>query len=189
MTQLYDENYVHRDGVHAWIYLRNSEPDNPQWAIIDADKIEDVAPHEWDLMHVDEGLRPCMRDLDPREICSSTLFVPLGHFVLGLMPYRHKVTHLNGNTLDNRACNLLAEKYPPLQLKPSTRATTSAHKGVYWYKRLEKWTARVTRNGKRVSLGYFDTEAAAVAACRKARAAISDRDDLGKFASSTVEKS
>jgi hypothetical protein len=189
MTQPYDENYVHRDGFHAWIYLRNSEPDNPQWANIDPGKIEEVAPHEWDLELVDEGPRPCMTDLDPREMCSSTLFVPLGHFVLGLMPYRHKVTHLNGNTLDNRVCNLLAEKYPPLQLKPSTRATTSAHKGVYWYKRLEKWAARVTHRGKRVSLGYFDTEDEAAAACRKARVAISDRADLGKFADSTVAQS
>ena len=35
---------------------------------------------------------------------------------------------------------------------------SSIYKGVYWDKRMNKWIARISINGKKIILGYFDDE-------------------------------
>jgi HNH endonuclease len=72
------------------------------------------------------------------------------------------VDHVNGNTLDNRRCNLrLCTRQQNAQNRAKhdrLRVATSRYKGVYWVKDRRLWTSRITTRGKQVTLGYFPSE-------------------------------
>ncbi len=50
-----------------------------------------------------------------------------------------------------------------------TRKPSSRYKGVSWHKGHEKWQARITVNGKRLSLGFFKDEHQGYLAVKKAK--------------------
>ncbi len=62
--------------------------------------------------------------------------------------------HKNHDTLDNRRENLRkATKSQNMMNRRMKRDNTSGYIGVHWH--LGKWQARITSNGKRISLGHF----------------------------------
>lgn len=67
------------------------------------------------------------------------------------------VDHINGDTLDNRRCNLRictnAENQRNQKLKT---LNTSGYKGVCWHKIRKKWMSNIKFNNKTIYLGYFD---------------------------------
>lgn len=66
--------------------------------------------------------------------------------------------HANGDTLDNRRANLrIATKAENMQNRRKSAHNTSGFKGVNWHRKTGKWQARITVNGKRKNLGYFDS--------------------------------
>lgn len=78
------------------------------------------------------------------------------------------VDHANGNTLDNRSCNLriATRSQNGANRGPDRRrlGTTSRHKGVSFDRRRKKWAAYIHVEGKTRALGRFDSEAAAARA-------------------------
>lgn len=80
-----------------------------------------------------------------------------------------QVDHINGNSLDNRRSNLrLATNGQNGMNKGKTRRNASGYKGVYWHKRVQKWTAEIKLNKKKYHLGYFDTPEEAFEQYKKA---------------------
>ena len=86
----------------------------------------------------------------------------------GLLP--EYVDHIDGNRSNNKIKNL----------RPATTSqnnwnskrpckNTSGLKGVCWYRRYQKWFARVQINGRQLHLGYFKNVEDAEAAVRNAR--------------------
>lgn len=74
----------------------------------------------------------------------------------GLIEPKMEIDHKNGNTLDNKICNLrLATKSQNLGNRGINKNNQSGCKGVHWYKPTNRWVARIGFNGKRVHLGYF----------------------------------
>lgn len=71
-----------------------------------------------------------------------------------------EVDHINGDTLDNRRCNLrsVTRQQNLMNQKKQTRKTTSKYKGVSFNKTNNKWSARITLNRKLMCLGSFKTE-------------------------------
>lgn len=69
------------------------------------------------------------------------------------------VDHINGNTLDNRKCNLriVTEEQNAMNKSPQKNCT-SKYIGVCWIKKSLKWSASIYVNGKRLHLGEFDRE-------------------------------
>lgn len=74
-----------------------------------------------------------------------------------------EIDHINHNPLDNRIANL----------RPATRSQNASNtrgwsktglKGIGFHPKNGKWAARIARDGKRVSLGYFNTAEEAHAA-------------------------
>jgi len=74
-------------------------------------------------------------------------------------PYKICIDHINENKIDNRLENLQI-----LSVRQNTSKSfliknkTSKYTGVSYYKRDNKWAARIYKNKKYIHLGYFNTE-------------------------------
>lgn len=88
------------------------------------------------------------------------------------------VDHINGIRDDNRFSNLrLASKSENgMNRRKVNTNNTSGVAGVNWSKDKGKWEARITRNYRKIRLGYFERKEDAVEARRKA-----ERDIYGEF--------
>lgn len=70
----------------------------------------------------------------------------------GPIPAGLQIDHIDGNKSNNFLCNLRVVT-PQQNCFNKTKA-----KGYCWHKRDKKWMARITLNGKKKSLGYYDSE-------------------------------
>jgi dCMP deaminase len=69
------------------------------------------------------------------------------------------VDHINGNTLDNRKCNLrLITQAQNTLNQSSSKNSSSKYIGVYYHKISKKWASSIGINGKPIHLGVFDRE-------------------------------
>ena len=82
--------------------------------------------------------------------------------IMDPIPDGMQVDHVNHNGLDNRNKNLricTSQQNTWNAQKPKlNRESSSQYKGVSWYKRYNKWVARGTHDGKRITLGYYNCE-------------------------------
>ena len=88
--------------------------------------------------------------------------LPLHRLIMGF-PNVSKgfvIDHINRNPLDNRKSNLrIVTRVENARNCGIPKDNVSGTKGVYFYKRDEVWMARISANGKRISLGtYQDIE-------------------------------
>ncbi len=86
-----------------------------------------------------------------------------GHSIMMHREIKHAprgkvVDHINGNSLDNRKCNLRICNQSQNILNSRPRSVTSRFKGVYYDKTRNKYMAFVWENGKCVMLGRFADE-------------------------------
>lgn len=90
------------------------------------------------------------------------------------------IDHINGNSLDNRRCNLrIATDAENCQNQKRSAKNTSGYKGVRYIDYKRKWVARINANRKHFFLGYFDTaEEAYEAYCK---AAIKYHKEFARF--------
>jgi hypothetical protein len=80
----------------------------------------------------------------------------LHRVVLGAQSGQH-VDHINGDKLDSRRDNLrLVTHRQNTQNQRISSLNTSGYKGVCWHKGTGKWHVRITVNGQRLHLGYYD---------------------------------
>lgn len=91
------------------------------------------------------------------------------------------VDHINGDTLDNRKCNLrvVTVQQNVMNHKHHNSRTKSGHRGVFWYHAhgFNKWVAKIQKDGKRIHIGYFDELQDAIDARLKA-----EEEYFGEFA-------
>lgn len=67
------------------------------------------------------------------------------------------VDHIDGNGLNNKWSNLRAvNATDSARNKPIQKNNKSGIPGVSYYKKLKKWRAAISVNGKKKHLGYFD---------------------------------
>lgn len=78
------------------------------------------------------------------------------HRVITSCPTGFFVDHINGNTLDNRRCNLrICTK---TQNSQNQHTSLNKYKGVHWHKRVKKYCASIRVNQRLLHLGYSDSE-------------------------------
>lgn len=92
---------------------------------------------------------------------------------------KEKVDHINGNTLDNRKCNLRLCTGSQNSANTRKKASTSSsiYKGVSFYSRDRNWLAQIRCKGVYYYLGYYKTEIEAAVAYNNAAEKL-----FGKFA-------
>ena len=75
-------------------------------------------------------------------------------------PPGKETDHINSDGLDNRRCNLrmCTTSQNSGNARKCHKPTTSKYKGVYWNRIAYKWHVQIGQKGKRVHLGYFDSE-------------------------------
>lgn len=75
------------------------------------------------------------------------------------------IDHINGDTSDNRRCNLRHATMSENQSNQIRRKhNSSKYRGVYWKKSQKKWVASIRHLNKRYHIGYFSSEAEAALA-------------------------
>ena len=86
------------------------------------------------------------------------------HRLLTGCPEGLQVDHNNHDSLDNRRRKLRIVNHAKNQqnrrktLLKNGRKVTSPYKGVFWHKKLNRWSATIRRDGKQRYLGVFKTE-------------------------------
>jgi len=71
---------------------------------------------------------------------------------------KEQIDHINRIRNDNRICNLRDVNQQINCRNISMQINnTSGHKGVSWYKRVDKWVSYIVIDRKYLSLGYFDS--------------------------------
>jgi hypothetical protein len=93
-----------------------------------------------------------------------------------------EVDHINGNSLDNRRCNLRAVSTDLNQINSSTGWGSSRFRGVTWDASRGLWKAHATLRDVRYELGHFPTEEAAARAVDRKR-----REVYGEYARPLID--
>jgi len=85
--------------------------------------------------------------------------------ITGDDPGEMQIDHINGDRLDNSACNLrLSTNAENCRNSKTPKDNTSGFKGVSWDKSKNRWQAKITINGEQKMLGRFDNPNDAYAA-------------------------
>lgn len=75
------------------------------------------------------------------------------------------VDHINGDTLDNRRCNLrVCTQSDNLANQKIGKRNTSGAKGISFDKNRNKWVAQTHKNGKHIFIGRYFSKEEAIAA-------------------------
>lgn len=121
--------------------------------IIDIEDLHIVDSYNWHVW-MKNGMAPCaIRIAYPEVGIKQTILM---HREIMLPKDGLEVDHVNRNPLDNRRSNLRVVKGCQNNLNKSRYSNnTSNFKGVTWHEPTGMWRARIQKNGKRVSLGYF----------------------------------
>ena len=127
-------------------------------AIIDDSDFEQVSQHKWYAHRCWSGLyagRQRTIQHKPRKQIEEYL-----HRFLLKPKNGQQVDHINGNTLDNRRCNirLCTNAENGCNRRKQSERTSSKYKGVCWRENSKKFMAHVKVGGQKKYLGLFKDE-------------------------------
>jgi hypothetical protein len=128
-----------------------------KWAIVDKCDFYRLSRHKW--FYSTHGYA-----MATVRVGGTVKKLSMHRVVLGEIGSLH-VDHINRNTVDNRRENLRpATRFQNLSNRPARLGTKGGLKGVTWDKQCQKWKARITSNGKTITLGLFKSKEDAHAA-------------------------
>lgn len=142
---------------------------NNQFAIVDDEDFELISKFKWHIQPSSNG----------REGYAVTKIRM--HRIITNAPHGAMVDHINGDSLDNRRCNLRLCTNAQNQQNTEGRGGTSRHKGVSFNKKSGKWLAAFLFEGRRYYCGLWDDEDDAARAVDKKRGEV-----CGTFASKNL---
>lgn len=154
-------NHIEIVGDHAEIFLINRDNEIYGKALIDIEDIEKVKAIRWHKSDLQRNTYYCTSN--------NKQFRRLHRYILNITDPKILIDHINHNGLDNRKCNLrICTNQQNLCNCTVPKNNTSGHKGVYFSKDKNKWTAQITLNNKTKYIGRYDTLEEAVKARNEA---------------------
>lgn len=132
------------------------------FALIDDEDFEWLSQIKWHA-HKDSNTKDTYYAYCKHPDKNSTL--AMHRIILGITDPAILIDHRNGNALDNQRDNLRISTHAQnMQNQKINSKNTSGFKGVGFRKDSGLWRARISVNGKRITLGHFNTaEEAAIA--------------------------
>jgi len=130
-----------------------------QFAIVDDEDYELVSSLKWyayKRVHKSGVNYYAQHKFTKNKKCT---FMKLHTFLLGNQPIGFEIDHINGNSLDNRRCNLRVCTHSQNMMNTRKRNNASSkYKGVQWNKHASKFRSMIMINGNNIFLGYFINE-------------------------------
>lgn len=127
-----------------------------QWTILDTEDWEKIKEMKW-FAKLDVKLNGYYaHHTTKRDSLGNQKTIRMHRLIVGT-DLGDVIDHINGDTLDNRKCNLrmdLEKRNNQNYRKPSNN--TSGFKGVYWFKRTNQWKSQISCNNIKMHLGLFD---------------------------------
>lgn len=142
---------------------------NNQFAIVDDEDFELISKFKWHI-------QPSSNGGEGYAVTKIRM-----HRIITNAPHGAMVDHINGDSLDNRRCNLRLCTNAQNQQNTEGRGGTSRHKGVSFNKKSGKWLAAFLFEGRRYYCGLWDDEDDAARAVDKKRGEV-----CGTFASKNL---
>lgn len=138
--------------------------------IVDDEDYERLSQFSWGISTCNSGVYPTRSEpiegTKPARRRAIRMHVEIMNPPAGML-----VDHINGDTLDNRRCNLrvCTKGQNQMNMRRNSR-NTSGYRGVHWHALRGKWVAMIKVNGERHYLGLFESvEAAATAYAEASR--------------------
>lgn len=127
-------------------------------AIVDDEDFEHLAQYRWHFHSGGYATRKI-------KVKGKTISIYMHRQILGAECEGKHVDHRNRNGLDNRRCNLRTATSAQNNANQSMKSNNSSgFRGVHYSKFAQKFTAKISHQGKAQHLGYFKTaEEAALA--------------------------
>ena len=138
-----------------------------EYALVDNEIFEWLNQWKWQCFA--RGSRKAATRTDYSGGKKKTIY--MHRLMLGLTDSKRSsyTDHANGNGLDNRRKNLRICNSSLNQANSEGHFDNkSGYKGVYWYKELNKWTAQIGVNKRKIFLGRFDDKKDAAVAYNNA---------------------
>lgn len=156
-------------GCGEGVFMKEITLRNGLVALIDDCDYEDLKKYNWSPSPGFNGIMYASRKYT---IDGKTKTLSMHRHILGIDGLGYTVVgdHIDHNGLNNQRSNLriCTSSQNAANRRPLSKPTSSIYKGVAWHKRVNKWFAKITINGKRTSLGYFISEIEAAQAYDKA---------------------
>lgn len=126
-------------------------------AIVDAGDFDRISAYKWCVTEQPAKYRTPYAMRKDR-VGDKYISVYMHRRVMG-DPVGMHVDHINGDGLDNRRANLRLCTHAQNQMNKNKEVScVSRFKGVNFYKKTNKWTAKIKHDGKWVWLGYHFTQ-------------------------------
>lgn len=123
--------------------------------LVDDEDYEFLMQWKWHALKGGSGVY-AHRNAKPRG--KKTIHVMM-HRVINNTPPGMDTDHINGNTLDNRRCNLRsATRSQNMQNRKPNIKGASKYKGVSWHKQHRKWVAAIQVGKRRCHIGLYEKE-------------------------------
>jgi hypothetical protein len=130
-------------------------------AIVDDEDFDTVAKHKWYCKSNDYAARDARID-------GQRIHVYMHRLIMNADVSEMEVDHIDGNPLNNTRANLRLVTSGQNKQNMKPRHGTYKYKGIFKGKRSTRYTATITHNYKRESLGSFKTAKEAAHAYNKA---------------------
>jgi hypothetical protein len=121
--------------------------------LIDDEDVDKVSNYKWCKLKIPKYIYFCRSYKTGTK--SKTMLL---HRFITNAPKGTIVDHINGNTLDNRKCNLrFCTIVENSRNRKRNMMNISGYKGISFKKRNNKWQAQIEVNQKAIYLGIFNT--------------------------------
>jgi hypothetical protein len=137
-----------------------------KFALVDDEDFEFLSQWKWCAQR---GVNTFYAIRSSRKPDGKRTTIKMHQVLAKLMGFKRIADHIDENGLNNQRHNLqdLTTKQNGEKARLS-KANTSGHKGVHWYKQTSKWQVQIVHNGKKKHLGYFNKLKDAIAARKDA---------------------